>query len=173
MPNRESQSQSAGVSAACVEGDPRGALAALIVEDSSRDVELIVHALKTVGHLPVSWRQVVSGEEMKAALLEKTWDVVVSELRMPAFDSFEALAVLGASGVTVPLIMFAGPIGGEMAIAAFRAGAADLVGKDGFDELGRAVSRCLRRVRDDRRALDATVREMHRARSALSRGSRR
>jgi DNA-binding NtrC family response regulator len=144
-----------------VEGVARGALAALIVEDSSRDVEFIVRALQKVGYTPVWWRQVVDADGMKTALVEGTWDVVVSEHRMPAFDSFKALAVLGASGVTVPLIMFTGPIRWEMTLAAFRAGAADVVIDDGFDELGRAVSRCLRREDEDRKALDATVRAMH------------
>jgi DNA-binding NtrC family response regulator len=161
MSNRESQSQSSGVSAVCVDGVARGALAALIVEDSSHDVEFIVRALQKVGYLPVCWRQVVDPDGMKTALVEGTWDVVVSEHRMPAFDSFKALAVLGASGVTVPLIMFTGSIRRGIALAAFRAGAADVVIKDGFDELGRAVSRCLRREDDDRTAPDATVRAMN------------
>jgi DNA-binding NtrC family response regulator len=141
MSNKESQSQSSDASA---DGAARGALTALIVEDSSRDVEFMVSALQKVGYLPVWWRQVVDADEMKAALVEETWDVVVSEHRMPAFDSFKALAVLDASRLTVPLIMFTGSICRETALAAFHAGAADLVIEDGFDELGRAVSRCLR-----------------------------
>jgi DNA-binding NtrC family response regulator len=100
---------------------------------------------------------------MKTALVEETWDVIVSEHRIPAFDSFQALAVLGASGVTVPLIMFTGSIPGELALAAFRAGAADLVIDDGFEELGRAVSRCLRRKEAERTAPDATVYAMHKS----------
>lgn len=158
MSNRDSWSQSSGVSAVCGEGVARGALAALIVEDSSHDVDSIVSALQKVGYLPVSWRQVVDADGMKTALGEGTWDVVISEHRMPAFDSFKALTVLGASGVTVPLIMFTGSIGWGTALAAFRAGAADLVVEDGFDVLGGAVSRCLRREDEDRRALDATAR---------------
>jgi CheY-like chemotaxis protein len=155
MSNRESQSQSSGVSAVCA----RGALAALIVEDSSRDVEFIVRAFQKMGYLPVWWRQVADADGMKTALVEETWDVVVSEHRMPAFDSFRALAVLGASGVTVPLIMFTGSIPGELARAAFRAGVAELVIDDGFDELGRAVSRCL--PRKDSGVPDAAVQAMH------------
>jgi DNA-binding NtrC family response regulator len=164
MSNRESQSQPSGVSAVCVGG---AALAALIVEDSSRDVEFIVRALQNVGYRPVWWRQVVNADGMKTALVEETWDVVISEHRMPAFDSFKALAVLGASGVSVPLIMFTGSIRGEMAIAAFRAGAEHLVIEDGFDELGRAVSRCLLREDADRRAPDATVHAMHESEECL------
>jgi DNA-binding NtrC family response regulator len=155
MSNRESRSQSSDGSAACVDGAARGGLTALIVEDSSRDVEFIVRALQKVGYLPVWWRQVVDADEMKTALVEEPWDVVVSEHRMPAFDSFQALAVLGASGVTAPLIMFTGSMCRETALAAFHAGAADLVLEDDFDELGRAVSRCLRREHEDRRALEA------------------
>jgi len=141
MSNRESQSQSAGAPAVCVTGAARGALAALIVDDSSYDVDCIVRALQKVGYLPIWWRQVVDADGMKTALEEEAWDVVVSENRMPAFDSFKALAVLDASGVTVPLIMFTGSICRETARAAFRAGAADLIIEDGFRELGRAVSR--------------------------------
>jgi DNA-binding NtrC family response regulator len=151
MSNREGQSQSSGVPTVRA----RGALAALIVEDSGCDVESIVRTFQKMGYLPVWWRQVADADAMKTALVEETWDVVVSEHRIPAFDSFKALAVLGASGVTVPLIMFTGSIPGELALAAFRAGAAELVMDDGFDELGRAVSRCLPRNNEDCRASNA------------------
>jgi DNA-binding NtrC family response regulator len=163
MSNRESQSQSSGTSA------PRAssALAALIVEDSSRDVESIVRALQKTGYPPVWWRQVADADGMKAALVEETWDVIVSENRIPAFDSFQALAVLNASGVTTPLILFTGSIPGDLVLAAFRAGAAELVIDDGFDELGRAVSRCLPRNNEDRGAPNATVQAMLKARGCF------
>jgi hypothetical protein len=133
MSNGESQSQSSGASVA----GARGALAALIVENSSRDVEFIVRALQKMGYLPVWWRQVADADGMKT------------------------FAVLGASGVSVPLIMFTGPVPGDLARAAFHAGVAELVMDDGFDELGRAVSRCLPRNDEDRGVPHAAVQAMH------------
>ncbi len=46
---------------------------------------------------------------------------------MLALDEFTALAVLGASGVDVPLIIVSGESGDEPAVPAIRAGAADFV----------------------------------------------
>ena len=73
---------------------------------------------------------------------------------MPAFDSFEALAVLGASGFVLPLILVSGAVGEEAAVAAIRAGAADFVSRDRLDRLAVVVRGCLRQV-EERRAREA------------------
>jgi DNA-binding NarL/FixJ family response regulator len=99
---------------------------------------------------------------MTAALAEEAWDIVLCAHRMPAFDAFTTLAVLGASGVDVPLIVVSGESGAETAAAAIYAGAADFVSRDHVDCLGVVVARCLRRQRAARRTraqADAEARE--------------
>jgi DNA-binding NtrC family response regulator len=84
---------------------------------------------------------------MTAVLAEQAWDIVLAAHRMLAFDAFTTLAVLGASGVDVPLIVISGESGEETAVAAVHAGAADFVSRDHVDCLGVMVARCLRHQR--------------------------
>ena len=57
---------------------------------------------------------------MKTALAEEAWDVVISEDRMPAFDSRDALAVLRGTGAEVPLIVVCGEVADGAALALVR-----------------------------------------------------
>ena len=113
MPDAAKQPRSFGVPAALGGGEPSGALAALIVDDSNDDAELAVSALEEAGYLPVRWRRVEDAVGMQTALAEESWDVVLCDHLMPAFDSFKALAVLGASGFALPLILVSGAVGEE------------------------------------------------------------
>ena len=151
MPDAAKQPRLSGVPAASGGGEPRRALAALIVDDWIDDAELAVSVLEKAGYLPVRWRRVEDAAGMQTALAEESWDVVLCDDQMPAFDCFKALAVLGASGFAVPLIVVSGAIGEEAAIAAIRAGAVDFVNKDRLDRLAVVVSGCLRQV-EQRRA---------------------
>jgi DNA-binding NtrC family response regulator len=154
MPDAANQSRSSGVPAASGDGQPRGALAALIVDDSNDDAEIAVSALREAGYAPVGWRRIEDAVGMRTALAQESWDVVLCDHLMPAFDSFEALAVLGASGFVLPLILVSGAVGEEVAAAAIRAGAADFVSKDRLDRLAVVVRGCLRQV-EERRAREA------------------
>jgi DNA-binding NtrC family response regulator len=110
---------------------------------------------------------------MTAALAEEAWDIVLCAHRMPAFDAFTTLAVLGASGLEVPLIFVSGERGEETAVAAIHAGAADSSSRDHVDCLGVVVARCLRHQRPARRTgaqADAAARES-RERSQVSIGT--
>ena len=64
--------------------------------------------------------------------------------RMPVFDTFSTLAVLGASGVGGPFIVVSGESGDGTPFAAIHAGAADFVGRGHVGCLGMLVGRCLR-----------------------------
>jgi DNA-binding NtrC family response regulator len=127
---------------------PAPGLAALIVENSGYDVDRVVGALEDAGYRRLHWRRVEDSAGMRHALAAETWDVVISEDRIPAFDSRDALAVLRGSDAEVPLIVVCGEVAEGAAMAAFRAGAADFVSNDRFDLLGSAVVRCLRHKRD-------------------------
>jgi DNA-binding NtrC family response regulator len=151
MPDRATSGRSSGGPATSRDRGAAPALAALIVEDSSRDVERVVGALEAAGYLPLHWRRVEDAAGMKTALSEEIWDVVISEHRMPAFAFRHALAVLRDSGAKAPLIVVSGKIADGVAMAGYQAGAADWVSNDRFDRLGSAVVRCLLRRGDERR----------------------
>jgi two-component system, sensor histidine kinase and response regulator len=103
-------------------------LEVLLVEDSNDDALLSVLALERAGHR-VHWHRVEDAAEMEQALAAQSWDVVLADHVLPAFDSFAALGVLSASGARTPLIVVSGAIGEATAVAAMRQGASDCVRK--------------------------------------------
>ena len=104
-------------------------LRVLIIEDSDWDVTLEVRALKAAGY-QVTHAVAETAVEMKAALAEQAFDIVISDHGMPQFDASGALAVLMQSGLDIPFIIVSGAIGEETAVALMKAGAHDYVMKD-------------------------------------------
>jgi PAS domain S-box-containing protein len=127
-----------------------GAISVLIVEDNESDAQLDVLALEDAGY-EVQWRRVQEATELGAALEENGWDLVLSDHRMPRFDAFDALNVLRASRVDIPLIVVSGAVGEEMAVAVMLEGAADFVSKDRLGRLGAVVAVHLREAENRRR----------------------
>jgi PAS domain S-box-containing protein len=118
-------------------------LRALLVEDSPTDAKLVVAELrKTWGQ--VEHERVQTGEAMRAALEQKTWDVVTSDWSMPGFSAPAALAILRATGVDLPFIIVSGTVGEDKAVEAMRAGAHDYVLKDKLGRLAAAIEREIR-----------------------------
>jgi two-component system cell cycle sensor histidine kinase/response regulator CckA len=134
-----------------------GPLRLLLVEDSELDARLILRALARSGLLP-HHRRVATGADLRAALREERWDVLLSDHALPAFSSTEALAVLEeerAAGhtpelVDLPFIIVSGTIGEETAVEAMRAGARDYILKDRLGRLAPAIERELREARGRR-----------------------
>src|SRR3954468_21516376 len=102
------------------------ALRVLVVEDSERDLELLLRDLRKGGYL-VTHTRVQTAPEMKAALQKTEWDVVISDYALPEFDANQALATLQQSDIDVPFIIVSGTIGEEVAVSALHAGASDFV----------------------------------------------
>ena len=76
----------------------RPTLRVLIIEDSQDDAELVLAELLSAGHEPYTQR-IETAAAMQAALAEQTWDVILSDYRMPRFSAPAALAILQASGI--------------------------------------------------------------------------
>jgi PAS domain S-box-containing protein len=142
---------SSDAAAVISDGELACALAALLIEDSSADAELVVSALEDSGFLPLRWRRVADAAAMETALAEEHWDVVLCDPRPRALHPSKALAVLRASGLDAPLILVSGAIG-EKTIAAIRAGAADLVSRDRPGRLGVAVGGSIGELNERRSA---------------------
>ncbi len=127
-----------------------GTISVLIVEDNESDAQLDVLALEDAGY-EVQWRRVQEASELRAALEENGWDLILSDHRMPRFDAFDSLNVLRESRVDIPLIVVSGAIGEETAVAVMLEGAADFVSKDRLGRLGAVVGVHLREA-ENRRA---------------------
>lgn len=141
-----------------------GALSALIVEDSEDDKDLLVRELRRGGY-DVEYRWVWTAPDMRAALAERDWDVVLSDFSMPDFSAEAALDVLRESGLDLPFLIVSGTIGEETAVNALQAGAHDFLLKGRLARLCPAIARELREC--------ANRRARREAEQALSRSEER
>ena len=117
-----------------------GTLRVLIVEESARDAQVLVHALARGGTAPTS-RRVSTPDGLRAALADGTWDVVLCDPATPGLDALSALALVNQTQRNTPFIVVNGTIGEDAAVALMRAGAHDCVRKDDGARLVPAVRR--------------------------------
>lgn len=122
----------------------------LLVEDSEEDAQVILATLASGGFSVVS-RRVESAEQLRGALQSDDWNVVLSDFNLPGFGAIEALDILRAMQAQVPVIVVTGAIGEESAAAVIKAGATDLVTKQGLHRLIPVVERNLRELDSLRR----------------------
>ena len=137
-------------------------LRVLLVEDSENDALLLLRELRRGGYEPTS-RRVDTAGDMEEALEGETWDLVVSDHSMPAFNSVAALGLLRGKGFPdLPFIIVSGRIGEDAAVAAMKAGAHDYIMKDNLARLNTAIERELREagVRRERRQAEARYRSI-------------
>ena len=129
----------------------------LQVEDSECDAALVVRALQIAGRA-VQQRRVETEQEMRAALAECEWDLIIADYRLTRFDAPAALAVLQSTGKDIPFIVVSGGLEEESAVRIMRAGAQDYLLKDDLVRLAPSVERELREAagrREQRRAVQA------------------
>lgn len=135
-------------------------LIVLMVEDSKDDALLVLRALRQDG-FNVVWERVQTADQFRAALASRTWDVVISDYRLPGFDAPAALSILQQSGVDLPFIVVSGTIGEIAAVAMMKAGAHDYLMKENLTRLPEAVRREVReaQVRAERRQAETQLRQ--------------
>ena len=142
----------------------RKELRALLVEDSLADAELLIAALHEAGYDAVTLR-VQTADEMRAALRQSSWHVILSDFVLPAFSGPEALAIAKELQPETPFIMISGEVGEDTAVNALKAGAADFLVKGRLARLAPAIERelretALRRERElERQALEDRLRQ--------------
>jgi PAS domain S-box-containing protein len=130
----------------------------LIVEDSEDDVFLLIRELQRGGYSP-NYTRVDVPEAFQAALMNKTWDLIISDHAMPQFSDTAALALLKESGLDIPFIILSGTIGEEAAVTAMKAGANDYLIKGNLARLIPAIEREIReaKVRADRKSAEQAL----------------
>ncbi len=115
-------------------------LRVLIIEDSEEDAQLVLRELRRGGY-EVEFERVETEVAMRAMLIERPWDLILSDYNLPKFNAPQALEILKASGLDIPFIIISGTIGEETAVAALKAGANDFLVKGKFARLGPAIER--------------------------------
>ena len=136
----------------------------LLVEDSQDDADLLAIALRR-GGLEAEVSRVDSAEQFRAALLDATWDVILSDVNLPGFGAEAALRIVDQLAVPTPFIVVSGHLNTEEAVTMMRAGAEDFVKKDDMARLVPAVERAIRDaelVRDKKQA-EIKVRKLSQA----------
>ena len=121
-------------------------LRVLLVEDSESDAVLVVRVLSKAGYTVHSER-VEEEREMRTALANQSWDVIIADYRLPKFDAPKALAALHKTGLDIPFIVVSGAIGEDVVVDMMRSGAQDYMMKGNLTRLGPAVQREIREAK--------------------------
>lgn len=129
----------------------------LIIDDSAPDAELIIREIST--SFRTAYRRVETAAELRAALAENRWDIVISDYVMPSFSGLEALAVLRDLEVHIPVVVVSGKMGEEAAVETMRAGASDYIVKDHLSRLVPVIRRELQETaaRRERQAVEKAL----------------
>jgi diguanylate cyclase (GGDEF)-like protein/PAS domain S-box-containing protein len=115
----------------------------LIVEDSVDYIDLLLHAVRSLGYSVVA-EAVDTPAAMRAALARQEWDLITSDHAMSEFSAPEALAIAKALRPDVPFIIVSGEIDLNLAVSLIKRGAQDYVRKSELIRLGPVIERELR-----------------------------
>jgi PAS domain S-box-containing protein len=126
----------------------------LIVEDNEDDAALLVRALERGGFEPI-YTRVDNAADLRTALRESSWEIIICDHAMPQFDSFAALTIVKETGLDLPFIVVSGVIGEEVAVATMKAGAHDYLMKDKLLRLVPAIERELQEAEGRRQRRQA------------------
>jgi signal transduction histidine kinase len=135
----------------------------LMVEDSADDALLLKRELQRRGFDPDVIR-VDSGIELRAALVAREFDVVISDHTMPGFSGEEALKLVKMFDPDLPFIVVSGTRGEEHAVDAMRAGASDFIIKGRLHRLAPVLERELTaaEMRAEQRRISVALEESQR-----------
>jgi diguanylate cyclase len=136
----------------------------LLVEDSADDAMLLTHQLERHDE-PIAATRVDTAFALQAALDANTWDIVISDFRMPLLSGLVALELVRRHSRDLPFILVSATVGEDVAVDAMRAGANDYVMKSRLARLLPAFQRELRAARsrrDNGKELDAQRKRIER-----------
>ena len=130
----------------------------LLVEDSEDDALLVTRRLKKAGY-DLTTKRVDNRVDMKEAIENDDWDLVLCDHSMPNFDPTSALSLIADSGLDLPLIMVSGAIDENTAVEFMKIGARSYVLKDNLTRLVPVIERELRSktIRQQKREADLAL----------------
>jgi diguanylate cyclase (GGDEF)-like protein/PAS domain S-box-containing protein len=113
-----------------------------MIEDDPNDAEALVRTLRS-GSFELTIERMEQLDDVRRALWEKPWDVVLSEHTLPEFRYTDVLALLKTHKGGTPLVVVSGPIGEDEVVDALRSGAASFVKKSSLPRLLPTIERVL------------------------------
>ncbi|MDD2903668.1 MAG: response regulator, partial [Syntrophales bacterium] len=114
----------------------------LHLEDDLADAELARELLESAG-LVCQITRVQTGDEIREALSQDGYDLILADFRLPGYDGMSALRLVQEMGLDIPFIFVSGTMGEDAAIEGLREGATDYVLKQKLSRLVPAVKRAL------------------------------
>jgi PAS domain S-box-containing protein len=135
-------------------------LTALCLEDSPRDVEIMRELLTDAG-FDLDMDSTAVESEFVSFLRDRTYDLILSDFKLPGFDAFAALRWSKEICPNVPFICVSGTVGEEIAIELLKQGAVDYILKDRLAKLPSAIKRALgdAKEREARQRAEEALRE--------------
>jgi PAS domain S-box-containing protein len=143
--------------------DPISPIRILHVEDVAADSQLVAEVLDSQG-LVCEIERVDREAALRAALLERGFDIVISDYSLPGWSGMDALRMVNELRPGLPFVFVSGSIGEDAAIDMLRRGATDYVLKERLTRLAPAIQRALAESEERRRRRDAeeALRDSHR-----------
>jgi signal transduction histidine kinase len=117
----------------------------LHLEDDVCDAELVAEAL-TDGGLKVDITLVSTGDDFVTSLNQDSFDLIISDYKLPSFDGSMALSLAREICPATPFIVVSGTVGEEAVVEMMKQGATDFVLKGRLNRLALAVRRALAEV---------------------------
>jgi signal transduction histidine kinase len=118
-------------------------LRVLLVEDNPADRDLILHELGKVEFDVIS-DAVQTAEEFRQRIKTNPPDVVLADYNLGQWRGVEALEILRAEGMDIPLILVSGALGAVTAVECIKQGVTDYVLKDSLARLSVALRGALK-----------------------------
>jgi len=147
-------------------------LRVLLVEDNPADRDLILRELRK-GEFDVISDVVQTAEEFRQRIKTNIPDVVLADYNLGQWRGMEALEILRAEGLDIPLILVSGAMGAVTAVECIKQGVTDYVLKDSLARLSVALRGALKdkEARQERnrnqQALAGKVEELARSNADL------
>ncbi|MBL0740222.1 sensor histidine kinase [Chryseolinea lacunae] len=134
----------------------------LVLEDVEDDVGLIERVLQKEG-ITFETNRVDSRQEFVDALRTYEADVILSDHRLPQFNSFDALKLCRRAGVQIPFILVTGSVSEEFAVSCLKQGADDYVLKSNLIRLPAAIVNSLKQkaLEKERKRSDGELRKQN------------
>lgn len=114
----------------------------LIIEDVPEDIELIVLTLEAA-QISFTYDATTVASQCQTLLSTQTYDVVLSDYRLPNLNGLQVFELLKASRQDIPFILVTGSLGEEAAVECIKAGMTDYVLKDRLFRLPTVLKRAL------------------------------
>jgi len=122
-------------------------LQVLLVEDNAADAELMLRELRREG-FDLSSTVVQTPDEFRRLVKQEMPDIILADYNLGQWRGIEALEILRADGLDIPVIIVTGALGDVSAVQCIKQGATDYVLKDGLARLPEAIRGALRAKRE-------------------------